>query len=45
MAKNNYLHMKLRESREEITRLKEELESAEKVAQARDLEMTGKAAE
>ena len=37
--------MKLRESREEITRLKEELESAEKVAEARDREMTGQAAE
>ena len=45
MAKNNYLHMKLRESREEITRLKEELEASEKGAEERDRETTGKAAE
>ena len=45
MAKNNYLHMKLRESREEITRLKEELEASEKAAEERDRETTGKAAE
>ena len=45
MPKNNYLHMKLRESREEITRLKEELEASEKAAEERDRETTGKAAE
>ncbi len=45
MAKNNYLHMKLRESREEITRLKEELEATEQAAQVRDRETAGKAAE
>ena len=45
MAKNNYLHMKLRESREEITRLKEELEATEEAAQVRDRETVGKAAE
>ena len=45
MVKNNYLHMKLRESREEITRLKEELEATEEAAQVRDRETAGKAAE
>ena len=45
MAKNNYLHMKLRESREEIARLKEELEATEEAAQVRDRETVGKAAE
>jgi len=45
MAKNNYLHMKLRESREEIARLKEELEASEQAAQERERETAGKAAE
>ena len=45
MAKNNYLHMKLRESREEIARLKEELEASEKASQERERETAGKAAE
>ena len=30
MAKNNYLHMKLRESREEIARLKAEIINAKR---------------
>lgn len=45
MAKNNYLHMKLRESREEIARLKEELEASEQASQERERETAGKAAE
>ncbi|HAQ22645.1 MAG TPA: hypothetical protein DCR10_03770 [Acidimicrobiaceae bacterium] len=45
MAKNNYLHMKLRESREEIARLKEELEASELASLERERETAGKAAE
>ena len=45
MTKNNYFHMKLREHREEIARLKEELEDSAKAALERESATAGMAAE
>ena len=45
MTKNNYFHMKLREHREEIARLKEELEASARVALERESATAGMAAE
>jgi hypothetical protein len=45
MTKNNYFHMKLREHREEIARLKEELEASARAALERESATAGMAAE
>ena len=45
MTKNNYFHMKLREHREEIARLKEELEVSAKAALESESATAGMAAE
>ena len=45
MTKNNYFHMKLREHREEIVRLKEELEASARAALERESATAGMAAE
>ena len=45
MTKNNYFHMKLREHREEILRLKEELEASARAALERESATAGMAAE